>query len=143
MNVRKLSFLMPPDGYKKVETNIFGEDKLCAVYIKNKGYCIYVNGKENDMFLINTNLSPDEFKLDQNAGEKEDLINLVKILLDQIYEDVNIPEYEKQHHEFVFLKIMDLFNTEDIEIIDSDSDLYKTIELGFIKFDISLLNLGD
>ena len=95
------------------------------------------------MFLINTNLSPDEFKLDQNAGEKEDLINLVKILLDQIYEDVNIPEYEKQHHEFVFLKIMDLFNTEDIEIIDRDSDLYKTIELGFIKFDISLLNLGD
>ena len=32
---------------------------------------------------------------------------------------------------------------EDIEIIDRDSDLYKTIELGFIKFDISLLNLGD
>lgn len=141
MIVRKLNFLIPPDGYKKVETNIYEEDKICAVYLKNKGYCIYINDRENEMFLINTELSPDEFKLDENAGEKEDFINLVKTLLDQIYDGVDIPEYEKQHHEFVFLKIMDLFNTEVVKIIDEDSELYKTIELGFMKFDIDLLNL--
>jgi hypothetical protein len=62
--------------------------------------------------------------------------------LDQIYDGVDIPEYEKQHHEFVFLKIMDLFSTEAVEIIDEDSELYKTIELGFMKFDIDLLNLN-
>ncbi|WP_295721377.1 hypothetical protein [uncultured Methanobrevibacter sp.] len=141
MIVRKLNFLMPPDGYKKVEANIIEEDKVCAIYIKNKGYCFYINDEEDDMFLINTNLAPDEFKLDQNAQEKEDFINLVKILLDQIYEGVDIPEYEKQHHKFVFLKIMDLFNTDAIEIIDNDSDLYKKVELGFIKLDIDLLNI--
>lgn len=141
MIVRKLNFLIPPDGYKKVETNIIEENKVCAIYIKDKGYCFYINSKEDDMFLINTDLTPDEFKLDQNAQEKEDFINLVKILLDQIYDGVDIPEYEKQHHEYVFLKIMDLFNNEDIEIIDNDSDLYKKIELGFMKFDIDLLNL--
>jgi hypothetical protein len=36
---------------------------------------------------------------------------------------------------------MDLFSTEAVELIDEDSDLYKNIELGFIKFDIDLLNL--
>ena len=140
MIVRKLDFLMPSKGYKKVETSIYGEEKICAVYIKNNGYCIYIDGKENEMFLIKTNLSPDDFKLEENSEEKEDFINLVELLLKQIYENVDIPEYEEQHHEFVFLKIMDLFNKNGFEVIDKDSDFYKTIELGFIKLDINLLN---
>lgn len=141
MIVRKLNFLMPPGGYRKVETIIHEDNKLTAVYLKDKGYCLFINGKDEEMFLINTDISPEEFKLDENGDDKEDFINLVKILLDQIYEGVDIPEYEKQHHEFVFLKIMDLFSTEAVELIDEDSDLYKNIELGFIKFDIDLLNL--
>lgn len=140
MIVRKLNFLTPPEGYMKVETIIHDEKKLCAVYIEKKGYCIYINGMEEDMFLVNTNISPEEFKLEENALDKQDFINLIKILLDQIYDGVDIPEYEKQHHEFVFLKIMDLFSTDEVESIDKDSDLYKLIELGFIKFDIDLLN---
>lgn len=38
---------------------------------------------------------------------------------------------------------MDLFSTKDVEIIDKDSELYKTIELGFIRFDIELLKLNN
>ena len=133
---------MPSIGYKKVEIDIHEKEKICAVYIKNNGYCIYIDGKENEMFLIKTNLSPDEFKLEENSEEKEDFINLVELLLEQIYGNVDIPEYEEQHHEFVFLKIMDLFNKNGFEVIDKDSDLYKTIELGFIKLDIDLLNLN-
>lgn len=142
MIVRKLNFLMPPEGYKKVETIIHEEDKICAVYLKDKGYCIYIGGKENEMYLINTGIAPNDFKLEENAQDNEDFINLVKLLLDQIYDGVDIPEYEKQHHEFVFLKIMDLFGTEAVQIIDEGSDLYKSIELGFMKFDIDLLNLN-
>ena len=35
---------------------------------------------------------------------------------------------------------MDLFAKNNYELIDKDSNLYKTIELGFIKLDINLLN---
>lgn len=36
MIVRKLDFLMPFKGYKKVETDIYDEEKISTVYIKNK-----------------------------------------------------------------------------------------------------------
>lgn len=142
MIVRKLNFLMPPGGYRKVGTKVHEENVISAVYLKDKGYCLFIEGKEDEMFLINTDIAPDDFKIEENATNKEDFINLVKVLLDQIYEGVDIPEYEKQHHEFVFLKLMDLFNTDVVEIIDESTDLYKAIELGFIKFDIDLLNLN-
>ena len=140
MIIRKLSFLMPSIGYKKVEVDIYEKEKICAVYIENNGYCIYINDKEDDMFLIKTDISPEEFKLEENAEYKEDFINIIKLLLDKIYADIDIPEYEEEHQEFVFLKIMDLFAKNNYELIDKDSDLYKTIELGFIKLDINLLN---
>lgn len=144
MIVRKLNFLTPSEGYDKISIEIHDGKKINTIYVKNKGYGVYIEGKEEGMFLINTNLSPEAFKLEENAANKKDFINLIKILLDQIYEGVNIPEYEKKHHEFVFLKIIDLFGTDQVEIIDKDSDLYKDIELGFIRFDIELLksNLG-
>lgn len=140
MIFRKLNFLTPSEGYKKVENDIYGDSKINTAYIKNKGYCIYIDGKEDEMFLINTNISPDEFELEENSEDKEDFINIIKMLLNQIYDGVDIPEYEKQHHEFVFLKIMDLFNTDNVQLIPRNSDLYNTIELGFIKFDIDLIS---
>lgn len=142
MMIRKLSFLMPENAYKKVEVDIYNEEKICVVYVENNGYSIHVNNKENEMFLIKTGISPEEFKSEEYGGDKEDFINLIKLLLNQIYEGSDIPEYEEQHHEFVFLKIMDLFVTNLFEAVDDDSDLHKTIELAFIKFDIDLLNLS-
>lgn len=142
MMIRKLSFLMPENAYKKVEVDIYNEEKICVVYVENNGYSIYVNNKENEMFLIKTGISPEEFKSEEYGGDKEDFINLIKLLLNQIYDGSDIPEYEEQHHEFVFLKIMDLFVTNLFEAVDDDSDLHKTIELAFIKFDIDLLNLS-
>ena len=111
---------------------IYAEQKIP---VPNTGYL--------EKIFFNTKLTPEEFKSEENASDKEDFINLIKILLDQIYGDSDIPEYEKQHHEFVFLKIMDLFSTKDVEIIDKDSELYKIIELGFIRFDIELLKLNN
>lgn len=142
MIVRKLNFLSPPGGYRKVETAIYEDSKLGSVYLKDKGYSLFIIGKEDEMYLINSDIPPEGFKSEENIENKKEFINLVKLLLDQIYEGVDIPEYEKQHHEFVFLKIMDLFDSDAVDVIDEDSELYKTIELGFMKFDIDLLNLN-
>ena len=51
MMIRKLSFLMPENAYKKVEVDIYNEEKICVVYVENNGYSIYVNNKENEMFF--------------------------------------------------------------------------------------------
>lgn len=141
MIVRKLNFFSPEEGYKKIEINIHEDKSLCAVYLKNKGYSIFIKDNDADMFLINTELAPDDFKLDENKTEKEECIQIVKILLDEIYANFDIPEYEKEHHEFAFLKIMDLFNTEAVEFLDEDSKLYKLIELGFMKLDVEILKI--
>lgn len=141
MIFRKLNFLSPPEGYKKIEINIHEDKSLCVIYLENKGYSIFVKGNEKEMFLINSNISPDDFNLEENKHDKEEFINLIKVLLDEIYSNFEIEEYEREHHEFVFLKLMDLFNTNLVEVLDDESELYKLIELGFIKFDIDLLNL--
>lgn len=141
MIFRKLNFLSPPGGYRKIEINIHEDKFLCAVYLQNKGYSIFIKGNEKEMYLINSDISPDDFKLEDYKHDKEEFINLIKVLLDEIYSDFEIEEYEREHHEFVFLKIMDLFNTDLVEILDDESDLYKLIELGFMKFDIDMLNI--
>ncbi len=139
MFVRKLSYLSPNECYKKVELDIYENKSLNLVYIKNKGYSLFISNKIRDMFLIKTNLSPSDFKLDDNAGDKEEFINLVKSLLDEIYSDADIPEYEKQHHEFVFLKMMDSFNKDSYENIDVASELHETIEKGFQQLELSII----
>ena len=30
---------MPPGGYRKVETKVYGENAISVVYLKDKGYC--------------------------------------------------------------------------------------------------------
>ena len=141
MIFRKLNFLSPHRGYRKIEITIHENRSLCAVYLENKGYSIFIKGNEKEMFLINSDIAPDDFKNEKNKQDKEEFINLIKILLDEIYLNLDIQEYEREHHEFVFLKIMNLFGTDLVEILDDESDLYKQIELGFIKFDIDLLNM--
>lgn len=139
MFVRKLSFLSQNESYKKVKLDIYENKSLILVYIKNKGYSLFSSDGINDMFLINTELSPSDFNLAENAGDKEEFINLVKSLLDEIYADADIPEYEKQHHEFVFLKMMDSFSKNSYENVDIDSELHKTIEWGFMQLEMSMI----
>lgn len=141
MFFRNLNFFIPEGGYKKIEINIHDDKKLGAVYLKNKGYSIFIKGNEDDMFLIHSELNPEDFKHEENSNEKEEFITIIKTLLDEIYSNFDIPEYEKEHHEFVFLKIMDLFDTEAAKILEKDSKLYQLIELGFIKLDLEILKI--
>ena len=62
------------------------------------------------------------------------------MLLDRIYSVADIKEYEKQHQEHVFLRLMDMLNDGvDVEIITESSKFYTDIEKGFMKLEIDIL----
>ena len=93
MIFRKLNFLSPHRGYRKIEITIHENRSLCAVYLENKGYSIFIKGNEKEMFLINSDIAPDDFKNEKNKQDKKEFINLIKILLDEIYLNLDIQEY--------------------------------------------------
>ena len=140
MIIRNLNFLVH-DQFSKVEISILENKNLGLVYIENSGYSLIWGENEEikDIFLIKSELKPQDFKLEENKKEKEDFIDLLHMFLNKIYDGTDIPEYEKQHHEFVFLKIIDLFEKNEVEYIDKTSELYKTINEGLMKLDIDIL----
>ena len=64
------------------------------------------------------------------------------MLLDRIYSVADIKEYEKQHQEHVFLRLMDMLNEgTDIEVITEEtSKIYTDIEKGFMKLEIDIMD---
>ena len=97
--------------------------------------------KQNDVidsiFLLKTDILPNNINEHQ---DKQDFINVIKMLLDKIYSVADIKEYEKQHQEHVFLRLMDMLNDGvDVEIITESSKVYTDIEKGFMKLEIDIL----
>ena len=64
------------------------------------------------------------------------------MLLDKIYSVADIKEYEKQHQEHVFLRLMDMLNDgDDVEKISEEtSKIYTDIEKGFMKLEIDIMD---
>ena len=64
------------------------------------------------------------------------------MLLDRIYSVADIKEYEKQHQEHVFLRLMDMLNEgTDVELISEEtSKIYTDIEKGFMKLEIDIMD---
>ena len=54
----------------------------------------------------------------------------------------DIKEYEKQHQEHVFLRLMDMLNEgNDVELISEEtSKIYTDIEKGFMKLEIDIMD---
>lgn len=140
MLVRNLDFLSIPKEFSKVEVDIYDEKSIALVYIEGKGYSLVL--KQNDaidsIFLLKTDILPNTIN---EHHDRQDFINVIKMLLDKIYSVADIKEYEKQHQEHVFLRLMDMLNDgADVEIITEESSkIYADIEKGFMKLEIDIL----
>ena len=139
MLVRNLDFLSIPKEFSKVEVDIYDEKSIALVYVGGKGYSLVLKQNEDidSIFLLKTDILPNNINEHQ---DKQDFINVIKMLLDKIYSVADIKEYEKQHQEHVFLRLMDMLNDGvDVEIITESSKVYTDIEKGFMKLEIDIL----
>ena len=102
MLVRNLDYLSIPKEFKKVETNIY-DNKSIALVLKDDEHI-------DSVFLLKTSLTPNN--INEN-NDKEDFINVIKMLLEKVYSEYTIKEYEKQHQEHVFLRLMDMLTDGD------------------------------
>ena len=141
MLVRNLDFLSIPKEFSKVEVNIYEKQSIALVYIENKGYSLVLKNddKLESVFLLKTDIVPNNVN---THSDREDFINVIKMLLDRIYSVADIKEYEKQHQEHVFLRLMDMLNEgNDVEMIsEENSKVYSDIEKGFIKLELDIMD---
>ena len=141
MLVRNLNFLSIPKEFYKVEIPIYENKAIALVYIEKKGYSLVL--KENDIinsvFLLKTDILPGNVN---DHVDRQDFINVIKMLLDNIYNFSDIKEYEKQHQEHVFLRLMDMINDNNgVELIsEENSKLYSDIEKGFMKLELDIMD---
>lgn len=143
MIVRDLNFLLGNE-YKEATLNIHDNKDLSLIYIENKGYSLYISedGERKDTFLVKSDYSPIELNFSENAEEKKSFIDLIQLFLGKIYDGVDIPDFEKEHPEYVFLKFLDLFEKDNVKNVDPSSELYHAIRDGFTRLDIEILILN-
>lgn len=138
--VRNLDFLSIPKEFSKVEVEIYENQSIALVYIEGKCYSLVLkqDNQIDSIFLLKTNILPNNVNDHQ---DRQDFINVIKMLLDKIYSVADIKEYEKQHQEHVFLRLMDMFDEGKVDLINEEnSKVYSDIEKGFMKLEIDIMD---
>lgn len=92
-----------------------------------------------NVFLLKSILTPEELNLEEYSSEKTDIGNIIELLLNKIYENASIKEYDKQHPDHILLHLLDMLKNDESENISKESPIYKTIEDGFMKLDFELI----
>ena len=95
MLVRNLDFLSIPKEFSKVEITIYDNKSIALVYINGKGYSLVLKNEDviDSLFLLKTDIVPSNVN---EHSDREDFINVIKMLLDKIYAVADIKEYEKK-----------------------------------------------
>ena len=119
MIVRDLNFLLGSE-IKEKTLDIIENRTLSLAYVFNRGYAIYFSedGERKDTFLIKSDFSPSELKLEENKQEKQDFVDLVQMFLGKVYDGFDIPDFDKEHPEFVLLKFIDAFEKDEVDLVD-------------------------
>lgn len=143
MIIRKYEELNFNNILIKAECDVSKNQKIGIIYVQNRGYMLFniENENWNDFIFIKTMTKPVEYtednlndKIQKNKG---DFIDLITEILDNIYKDQDIKEYEKKHPEYVFMELFDKLNSAQIEEIKQDHKYYKLVEEGFTKIEIN------
>lgn len=137
---RRFDYLKLNSKLKKVEIEIAENKKVYLIDVSGEGYAIYSNHGEIDsnLYLIKTNISPVNFDLEENKKDKEQFIEIIGALLSKLYEGETLRDYEKKHPEHILMQLMDLLDST-IEYIDENDDLYKKLDIGFLKLELESL----
>lgn len=143
MIVRDLNFLLENE-FKQATINIIENRTLSLAYIFNRGYAIYFyeDDERKDTFLVKSDCSPSQLTLEENMEEKQDFVDLIQMFLNKVYDGFDIADFDKQHPEFVLLKLIDLLEKDDVTHIDPSTDLYTLLTIGFMRFDADILLLN-
>ena len=92
-------------------------DALLQLFPKKLPTIVLKEGEEIDsVFLLKTDILPNNVN---SHSDREDFINVIKMLLDKVYSVSDIKEYEKQHQEHVFLRLMDMLNEGNAKHLQS------------------------
>jgi len=142
MIVRDLESLKMNKKLAMVESNVYEDRNIGLVFVLNHGFVLFdsYDGKWEDVFIIKTATKPldyveesDDKKIIENKNE---FIELIHGLLDRIYEDTEIKEYEKKHPEYIFLELIDKLTNGDVELIGESFEYYDDIDEGFLRLEL-------
>lgn len=139
---KRLDELIFSSELKFSEMEIIENKNVFLIYILNKGYAIYSDNKDinSELYLIKTDITSINYNSDEKKREKEYMTNIVGILLNSIYENETISDYDKKHPEYVLTELMNRLNSNTKYITQKD-EIYNKIDNGFLRLELEELKL--
>jgi len=140
MIIRKLNYLNLETELKMMSLELLKDHYIRLVYSPKNGYAVYseVNNIQNDFFLIKTDNVPGDFNQEnpEIQADKSEFVQIITAIIDNIYKDKEIKEYEKKHPEYVLMELLDKLSLEDAETITKDNPIYEDINDGFLRLNV-------